>query len=171
MRLHGLGFELGVELAAQIPRVIGNLADFDVGAVRGLAGDAKPGGLETVFVFAVELVAMAVALVDFARPVGAAGEAVLREPAGPTAESHGAAEFVDTLQLAQLEDHAVRRAGVEFGGIGVFEAADVAGIFDDQSLHAETDAEVGNLLLAGIADGVQHARNAALAETAGDEDA
>src|SRR5947208_11898351 len=30
MRLHGLGLELGVELAAQIPRVSGNLADLYV---------------------------------------------------------------------------------------------------------------------------------------------
>src|ERR1039457_5735876 len=30
VRLHGFGFELGVELAAEIPRMVGELADFDV---------------------------------------------------------------------------------------------------------------------------------------------
>src|SRR5690348_11760902 len=41
MRLHGLGLELGMELAAEKPRVIGDLADLDVGAVRGLSRDAQ----------------------------------------------------------------------------------------------------------------------------------
>src|SRR5258708_7016957 len=44
VRLHGLGLELGVELAAQIPRVPRNLADLHVGIVRGLARDPQAGG-------------------------------------------------------------------------------------------------------------------------------
>ena len=61
--------------------------------------------------------------------------------------------------------------GIELAGVGVFEAADVAGELDAGGLHAEADAEVGDLLFAGVADGVQHAFDAALAEAAGDEDA
>ena len=38
-------------------------------------------------------------------------------------------------------------------------------------MHAEADAEVGDAVLAGVADGVEHALDAALAEAAGDEDA
>jgi hypothetical protein len=38
-------------------------------------------------------------------------------------------------------------------------------------LHAEADAEVRDLLLARVADAVQHALDAALAEAAGHEDA
>src|ERR1039458_6051076 len=38
MRLHRLALELGVELAAQIPGVIGDLANLDVGVVRRFAG-------------------------------------------------------------------------------------------------------------------------------------
>src|SRR5437763_7704345 len=45
MRLHRLGFELGMELAAQEPGVVGDLADLDVGAVGGLAGETQAGGL------------------------------------------------------------------------------------------------------------------------------
>src|ERR1035437_10017875 len=37
VRLHGLGFELGMELAAQIPRMVADLADLDVRTVRRLA--------------------------------------------------------------------------------------------------------------------------------------
>ena len=42
------------------------------------------------------------------------------------AQPHGAAQFVDALQLAQLVNHAMRRGGIEFGGIGVLHAAHVA---------------------------------------------
>ena len=41
MRLERLGFELGMELAAEIPGMAGELADFDVDAVRGFAGEAQ----------------------------------------------------------------------------------------------------------------------------------
>ena len=51
------------------------------------------------------------------------------------------------------------------------EAADVARVLDAGGLHAEADAEVGDVGLAGVADGVEHAFDAALAEAAGDEDA
>src|SRR5580704_9069480 len=37
MRLHGFGFEFRMELAAQEPGVIGDLANFNVGAVRRFA--------------------------------------------------------------------------------------------------------------------------------------
>ena len=62
-----LGLELGMELAAQVPGMVGELADLDVGAVGRLAGDAQAGGLQAVLVLAVEFVAVPVALADFAR--------------------------------------------------------------------------------------------------------
>src|ERR1039457_5893554 len=164
MRLHRLGLELGMELAAEIPRMIGDLADLDIGLVRRLARDAQPRGFQPVFVFPVELIAVPVALVDLARAMGAVRETVLGQPAGPAAQPHGAAEFVHALQFPQLEDHAVRRSGVEFGGIGARQAAHVAGVFDDQGLHAQTYVEIGHLALARVADVVQHAVDAALAD-------
>src|SRR5215469_2983618 len=134
MGLHGLGFEFGVELAAEVPGVVGGLADLHVGAVRSFAGDAKAGGLELLLVFAVELVAVAVPLVDFLAFVSAEGEAVLRQPARPAPEAHGAAELVYALQLAELVNDAVLCAGVELGGVGVGEAAHVAGVLDHHHL-------------------------------------
>ena len=65
----------------------------------------------------------------------------------------------------------MRSGGVELAGVGILEAADVARVLDAGGLHAEADAEVGDLVLAGVADGVEHALDAALAEAAGDEDA
>ena len=65
----------------------------------------------------------------------------------------------------------MRRAGIELAGVCVLKAADVARELDAGGLHAEADAEVGRAGLAGVADGVEHALDAALAEAAGDEDA
>ena len=41
MRLERLGLELGMELAAEEVRMVGDLDDLDVGAVGGRAGDAQ----------------------------------------------------------------------------------------------------------------------------------
>src|SRR5664280_2030658 len=71
MRFHRFGLELGMELAAEIPRMIGDLADLDIGLVRRLARDAQPSGFQPVLVFPVELVAVTVTLVDLAHTVGA----------------------------------------------------------------------------------------------------
>src|SRR5579864_4210589 len=171
MRLHGLGFELGVELAAEKPRMVRDFADLHVNSVRRLAGDAQAPRLQLVLVFAVELVAMAMALVNFAGAVGPVSETVFRQPAGPTAQTHGAAQFIHAFQLAQLEDHAMRRTGIEFGGIGVHQAAHIARILNHQGLHAQADAEVRHLALARVANRVEHAVDAALAEAARNQDA
>src|ERR1017187_5418939 len=75
------------------------------------------------------------------------------------------------LQLAQLEDHPMRRSRIEFGGIRLLQAANVARKLDDHGLHAQADAQIRDLILAGVANSVQHAIDAALAETAGHQDA
>ena len=63
------------------------------------------------------------------------------------------------------------RGGVELAGVGVLKAADIARELDAGGLHAEANAEVWHMLLASVADGVEHAFNAALAEAARNEDA
>ena len=108
MRLEGLGFEFGMELAAEEVGVAGNLDDLDVGRVGRGAADAQAGAGEQRFVLAVELVAVAVALADFGCPaVGAGGQRVGLQDAGPGAQTHGAAHLFDAEQLAQLVDDAV----------------------------------------------------------------
>src|ERR1035437_7876162 len=171
VRFHGLGFELGMELAAEIPRMVADLADLDVGIVGRLARDLEARRLQALFVFPIELVAVAMALVDFARAVGVVCHAPIAQAASPASQPHGAAQLVDTLEFAEFEDDAVRRARVELGGIGGFHPAHIAGEFDHQGLHAETDPEVRHLALAGELDGVEHAIDAAFAEAAGNQDA
>src|SRR5580658_927741 len=160
-----------MKLAAEVPRVIGDLADLDVGVVRSHAGDAQTCGAQLLFVFPVEFVSMAVTLINFTGSIRALGETALGEAAWPASEPHGAAKLVDAFQFAQLENHAMRRAGVELGGIGFVKSGDVAGELNHLRLHAEADAEKRHFALAGIANGVQHAVNSALPEAAGHQDA
>ena len=70
MRSQRLGFEFRMELAADEPRVVGGFDNFYVNAVRSASGDAEAGAGERVFVFAIEFVAMAMALGNFQCAVG-----------------------------------------------------------------------------------------------------
>ena len=61
--------------------------------------------------------------------------------------------------------------GVELGGVGAGHVADVAGELGDGALHAQADAEERHAVLAAVADGLDLALDAAVAEAAGHEDA
>ena len=62
MRGERLGLEFGMELAAYEPRVVGDFDDFDVHAIWGAPCDAEAGAGKRVFVFAIEFIAVAMAL-------------------------------------------------------------------------------------------------------------
>ena len=79
MRFEGLGFELGVKLAAKVPGVVFEFADFDVDAVGGLAGELQAILDEHALEFAIELIAMTMAFADHGPPVGLTREAPLGE--------------------------------------------------------------------------------------------
>src|SRR5579875_162893 len=166
----GLGLEFGMKLAADEPGMVGNFDDFDVHAVGSFAGDAEAGSGQRLFVIAIEFVAMAMTLGNFGLAVGFGGERAGLEFAGPGAKPHGAAHFVHAEKLAQLVNHAMRSAGVEFGAIGAIELRHLTRIFDGSALHSEANAEERHLAGARVGDGIDHAGNAALSETAGNQD-
>src|ERR1017187_9088185 len=56
MRMHRLGLELRVELAAPVPRMPRDFADLHVGLVRRLPRNPQPGRRQDLFVLAVEFV-------------------------------------------------------------------------------------------------------------------
>src|SRR5437868_5700036 len=60
---------------------------------------------------------------------------------------------------------------IDFSGVGVLKPNDVAGKFDHGALQTEADAEKWDAALAGVTDGLDLARNAAVAKTAGDQQA
>src|SRR6266508_2661223 len=64
----------------------------------------------------------------------------------------------------------VRRLQIELAGIGVLKATDVAGKLHNRHLHAETNAEERNPILASVTDGRDLSFAAAIAETAGNKD-
>jgi len=74
VRCQRLGFEFGMELAAQEPGMVRGFDYFYVDAVRCASSDAEAGARESFFVLAVEFVAMAVALGNFQLAVGFGGE-------------------------------------------------------------------------------------------------
>ena len=59
---------------------------------------------------------------------------------------------------------------VEFLRACVFDFCQIARSFDDGHLHAQTDAKIGDIVLACELGGTDFAFGAALAKTAGDED-
>src|SRR6185369_2224353 len=171
MRFERPGFEFGVELAAEEPRVLGGFDDFDVVFVGGATGDAKAGGDEDLFVVAVEFVSVTVTFADFQLAVGFGRERARLQFAWPGAQTHGAAHFVHTQELAKLVNHAMRGLWIAFGGVGAFESRHIARVFHGGALHTQADSEEGDFVFAGVLNGVDHALNAALAESARNQDA
>src|ERR1700676_576288 len=114
---------------------------------------------------------MAVALADFQFAVGAVRKRSGLQLAGPGAEAHGAAHLVDTQEFPQLVDNPVGRLRIELRAVGLFEIGDIAGVFDGRALHAQAYPEEWDLMLAGIANRVHDPWDAALAKSAGSENA
>jgi len=76
MRGERLRFEFGVKLAAEEPRMIGGLDDFNVNAVGRLARNFQTCLRESRFVIAIEFIAMAVALGNFRSAIRVRGERI-----------------------------------------------------------------------------------------------
>ncbi len=143
----------------------------------------RPAGLQLVAVLDVDLVAVAVAFLDHGVAVDlgdlGAGLQVARyrrrdawcRPWRRPLRRDGVVALHPFLQVIDDGGEALF-AGlvVEFLGPGVGQAGEVAGGLDHRHLHAEADAEVGDLLFAGELGGLDLAFGAAFAKAAGDED-
>ncbi len=166
-----LGLVFRVELRADKPRMIMEFEDLDEGAVGARAGESNAGGFEGRAQIIIDFIAVAVALGDLAFAVDGADVRVVGEFAEIGTQAHGAAFVFDVLLCIEEMDDGMRRVGDEFRGVGVLPAADVAGVFDEGHLHAEADAEEGNLMGACVLDGADFPFGAADAKTARNEDA
>ena len=171
MRLVRAALELGVVLNADIKVVFGDLDGLHDVAVRRQAGEHEPLFLHERAVVVVELVPVAVALGDVQRAVALRHFRAGHDVARICAEAQRAA-LVDLIALVGHEvDDLVRATLVELAGVGVGEAADGACKLDDRDLHTQADAEIGDIVRAGIVRGRDLALNAAVAEAAGHENA
>src|SRR5712692_2914186 len=171
--------EFRVELAADEPRMRRQLDHFAQLLALSQAGNAQALVLQSLHVLVVDLVAVAVALVDHIRAVDLSREAPGLERGSLSAQAHRPAEIglfvaaldpaVSVLPLGHQRDHGVRRVAVEFGAVRAREADDVSREFDHGELHAQANAEIRNLVLARMLDRLHHAFNPPLAEAPGDK--
>src|SRR6478672_9999851 len=178
MRLERTALELGMELDADEPRVVGPLDDFGQLVVGRHAREEQAGAFECVAVMDVDLVAVAVPLADEVLAVDGANDAIAVELGRIGAQPHGAAEvavggaLLKPLLAHPLGDHSDHRlrSRAELGRRCLRNARQVPRSFDARHLHAEADAEEWNLALAGELDAGDLALAPALAEPAGNED-
>ena len=72
---------------------------------------------------------------------------------------------VAILPLGDQCHDRVRRRGIELGAVRIGETSLVPRILDDRQLHPQTDAEIGNAVLARMANRLDLAFDAALAKS------
>src|SRR5579862_8505492 len=169
MRSKWLRFEFGMKLAANEPRMIGHFDNFDIHAIGRPAGDAESGARERLLVLAIKFVAMAMALGNLKRAVSLMRKRAGLEFAWPRPQPHRAAHLIHTQQFAQFVNHAIRSRRIELRAVGVFNSRNLARILDRRALHPKTNPEERDFFLARISNRLNHPGNAALAESARNE--
>src|SRR6516162_8182580 len=170
MRLEWLRFEFGVELTPQEVWVPRYLNDLNVGSVWSGTSDSQSSSSQNALVLSIELVTVPVALADLTLPVGLLGERTVLQAAGPRAQPHGSTQFFDSAQLAEFVDHPVRCRRIKFAGVSLLQPTDIPRKLNARRLHAKADPKVGHLIFAGVLNALQHAFDATLSESAGNED-
>src|SRR5690554_355289 len=104
VRVCRTGLELGVELAAEEPRVVIKLDDLHQFPVRPHTAHAETRVGELVAVVRVHFEAMTMTLADASRLVGLCGEAVFFEDAGVGAKSHLLIRLAGVFQVRRQVD-------------------------------------------------------------------
>src|SRR5882672_9306733 len=104
MRLQRLRLELRMELATDKMGMVRQFDHLDVSPVGRRTGNSQPRRHHRLFVFAIELIAMAVALADLQLAINLLRQRVGLDLTGPRSQAHGAAKFLDAAQLAELVD-------------------------------------------------------------------
>src|SRR5437762_12376302 len=117
MAIQRTRLQLGMELAAQEPRMPLQFHDLDEAIVRRGAGGDESGLLELRAVGVVYFVTMAMALVDFRAAVQPRSERTRLEHARPRPQPHRAAFFADALLRLHDVDHRMRRFRIDLSRI------------------------------------------------------
>ena len=160
-----------MKLAGDEKRVLGQLDDLHQLAVGCVAAENEIRFLEALAIRIVELVSVTVALVDYKGAVQARRFGGHHQLARLGAEAHRAAFLGHSGLLVQHGDDRVRCVGVKLSRVGFGEFQHVAREFDGGDLHAQAQAQIGHVVLAGVARGLDFAFDAAPAKAARHEDA
>ena len=140
MRIVRAGLELRMSLRSHKPRMILDLDHLDQAVIRQGTGDDQSLLREFLTVFVVELITMAMTLLDLSLAVSSQRMRALTQFARIGTEAHRAALVLDTLLGLHEVDDRMLRLLIEFGAMCVRHATDVAGKLDDRTLHAQAEA-------------------------------
>ena len=126
--------------------------------------------LEIVAVVVIDLIAVAVSLMDRLSAVQGISSALLIQDTGIGTESQGAADILHTVLIWHQKDHRMGGGGIQLRTVGVVPPDHIPGKFHDGKLHAKAETKEWDIVLAGIADGKDFAVDAPVAESSGNED-
>ena len=115
---------------------------------------------------------MAVALRDtLLAAVQLGAEGTGQHMGGVSTQAHGRAHGGDVLLLLLQANDGVGRVVHKLRGVGIRQAQHVARNLDDRHLHAQANAQEGDVVLAGVLHGLDLALHPAVAEAAGHQNA
>ena len=155
-----------MELGTQVEVTARNLDSLDQAAVRAGACNDQALFLKLGAELVVELIAVAMALVDVQCAVALGHPGARGDGAGVLAQAHRATLRLDTLLIRHQVNDVMMALGRKLAGIGVGVAQHIAGVLHDHDLHTQADAKVGNMVLPRVLGSLDHALNAAVAEAA-----
>src|SRR4051794_3847504 len=151
--------------------MVGKLHRLDQTIVRGGTRADETLVLQPLAQVVVDLVAVAMTLVDDRLVVDLADPRALVELHRVGAQAHRAAKVANLFLLGQQIDDRERGLRVELGRVGAVHACDVACELCDRDLHAEADAQVWHTVLACVTRRADLALYSTDAEAARHQDA
>src|SRR5450631_117691 len=176
MRAGGPRQELRVSLRGDVIRMyVGReLDELDEAAVRRGAGEPEPCLLELGAVVIVDLIAVAVTLIDQQGAIGLGDDRAFDQLGRIGTQPHGATKVSgavdERLLLLHGGDHRMGGLGIELAGGGVRDAEDVAGVLDHHALQPQAETQRRHTPDTGPLKRPEHALNSSNAEAAGDDD-
>ena len=141
----------GVELCAYVPALLGYLDDFHKVGSRVDARTLHALGFKLLQIGIVELITMAMSFPDERYfSVGFPYATAFHQFAFVGTQTHGASHLRDVLLFLHHVNHVVGRRSVHFAAVGILVTQHIARKFDNHHLHAQTDAEGGDVVRATV---------------------
>ena len=126
--------------------------------------------LKFLFVVIVEFIAMAVTFLNVLALIGFESLGILVEHTFVSSQTHCAAHVGDGLLFFHDIDNIVRSLFIHLAAVGISIAQYIAGKFDGDALHAQTDTECGNIVCTSVLDSYKLTFDTTLSEARADND-